>query len=95
MDMKIITITDHWKENSMEIMVPEGIWFNTSYKSRGKLYNANTMTISQFLTTSNQSIFDTVRLMHPEQIDLFWQFIDTNCDSKRGIDALYIISKFF
>ena len=95
MKMKIITITDNWKENSMQIMVPEGIWFNTSYELRKKLYEANTMTISQFLTTSNESIFQTVNNMHPKQIDLFYQFIDRNCDSKRADAALYIITRFF
>ena len=94
MKTKTISITDSWKNTGMEIKIPVGTWFNASYKTRSALYDAKVMTVSQFLTTSNQTILEVVELMHPIQRKLFKDLIRGSAYSKRSELALRIIERY-
>jgi len=93
MKYKILKLTNNWKTFSMEIKIPVGTWFNTSYETRANLYKAEAMTIAQFLTTSNQSIVETIKPMHRLQLELFGGLIRSDCYSKRSILVLDLINR--
>lgn len=65
---KMITLTSSYGKKLIEVPKVEGAWFNTKHNLRDRLYEADSMTLVQWITTSNKTILETLDKMDEKEV---------------------------
>lgn len=90
---EIITLTDRYGMDLISIPKSPKIWFNTSYKLRGRLLISENVTVVQWLTLSNTNIIETLNMMDSTDTNILLSVIKIHSDSKRSNAVIELIQK--
>jgi len=91
-DQEALILTDSKGVELMTIPKVKGIYFNVSYEARRKLYDSDRATLVQWMTISDISVNETIKLMRFYQLKKLKQIIRDQTESQRGKEVIYFIN---